>query len=218
MSKYEKQRERMVKYQVEGRGVHSDVVLAAMRKVPREQFIPEYERAYAYNDGPLPIGEGQTISQPFVVAFMIEALKLDGGEKVLEIGTGSGYAAAVLAEVAGDVYTIERLPDLAERSTQLLAQLGYDNVHVRCGDGTLGWPEQAPFGGIVVTAGGPDVPVSLREQLAVGASLVIPVGDTKSYQELRRVTRVAEDDYESETLTAVRFVPLVGEQGWPTEY
>ncbi len=208
----------MVVEQLAARGIRSDAVLEAMRTVPRERFVPEYERSYAYDDGPLPIGEGQTISQPFVVAFMIEALQLDGNETVLEIGTGSGYAAAVLAQVAAEVYTIERIEELAGRAQAVLAELGYDNVHVRHGDGTLGWPEEAPFGGIIVTAGGPVVPESLRQQLRIGASLVIPIGDTQHYQELVRVTRVADDDYESETLTAVRFVPLVGEQGWPTGY
>jgi protein-L-isoaspartate(D-aspartate) O-methyltransferase len=158
MPDYSELRERMVANQVEARGVRSKKVLDAMRKVPREQFLPEGLKEFAYEDSPLPIEAGQTISQPYIVAFMIEGLVLHGGEKVLEIGAGSGYAAAVLAEIAGEVYTIERLGSLAERATAALAAAGYDNVHVLHADGTLGWSEHAPFDGIVVTAGGPEVP------------------------------------------------------------
>ncbi len=215
MTDYAKQRKRMVKRQIAARGLSSEPLLDAMGKVPRERFVPEFEAAFAYDDGPLPIGSGQTISQPFIVAFMIDALQLEGGEKVLEIGTGSGYAAAVLAEIAGEVYTIERIGELATRAISLLESLGYDNVHVRLDDGTLGWPEEAPFDGIVVTAGGPEIPHALKSQLRIGGRLVIPVGDSTTFQKLIRVTRTSEEDYESETLTSVRFVPLVGEQGWP---
>ncbi len=218
MSDYSKLRERMVKRQIAGRGVRSKPVLDAMRKVPRERFLPRGHGVFAYDDSPLPIGEGQTISQPYVVAFMAEGLGLEGGEKVLEIGTGSGYAAAVLAEIAAEVYTIERIEGLASMAKSNLEALGYDNVHVRCGDGTLGWPEEAPFDGIVVAAGGPDVPDALKHQLKTGGRLVIPVGRSKAYQELVRVTRVADDEYQTENLLPVRFVPLVGEEGWSSEY
>jgi protein-L-isoaspartate(D-aspartate) O-methyltransferase len=204
----------MVKRQIAGRGVRSQKVLEAMRKVPRERFLPQGQGVWAYDDAPLPIGDGQTISQPYIVAYMTEALALEGGEKVLEIGTGSGYAAAVLAEIAADVYTIERIEALATMASTVLDDLDYTNVHVRHGDGTLGWPEHAPFDGIVVTAGGPDVPDTLRHQLKVGGRLVIPVGKTTWYQELVRVTRVGEDEFRTEDLVPVRFVPLIGEEGW----
>ena len=214
MTDYSRLREQMVQRQIARRGVRSENVLNAMRKVPRERFLPGEQQALAYDDAPLPIGRGQTISQPFIVAYMTEALALDGGEKVLEIGTGSGYAAAVLAEIAADVYTIERIEGLAIMSRKVLADLGYQNVHVRQGDGTLGWPEQAPFDGIVVTAGGPDVPESLKHQLKIGGRLVIPVGTSTWYQELVRVTRVSADEFDTENLVPVRFVPLIGEEGW----
>jgi protein-L-isoaspartate(D-aspartate) O-methyltransferase len=208
------ERDRMVARQIEGRGVRSAAVLEAMRRVPREAFLPEHLREFAYDDNPLPIGEGQTISQPYIVAMMIEALALEGGEKVLEIGAGSGYAAAVLGEIAGEVYTIERVGALAERAREALATLGYDNVHVLHADGTLGWADAAPFDAIVVAAAGPAVPDSLKSQLKVGGRLVIPVGPRPYAQELVRVTRVSESDFATEDLADVRFVPLVGEQGW----
>ncbi len=214
MADYAKLRKDMVRRQIERRGVKSKAVLAAMRNVPRERFLPGGEGLFAYDDTPLPIGDSQTISQPYVVAFMTEALELAGGEKVLEIGTGSGYAAAVLAEIVSEVYTIERIRGLADRARAVLADLGYDNVHVRHGDGTLGWPDEAPFDGIVVTAGAPVVPQSLREQLAIGGRLVIPVGDTSYYQHVLRVTRRGDDEFETEDLLPVRFVPLIGEEGW----
>lgn len=214
MTDYPGQRERMVKRQIAGRGVRSQKVLEAMRKIPRERFLPQGQGVWAYDDAPLPIGDGQTISQPYIVAYMTEALALEGGEKVLEIGTGSGYAAAVLAEIAADVYTIERIEALATMASTVLDDLDYTNVHVRHGDGTLGWPEHAPFDGIVVTAGGPDVPDTLRHQLKIGGRLVIPVGKTTWYQELVRVTRVGEDEFRTEDLVPVRFVPLIGEEGW----
>lgn len=214
MSDYSKLRERMVKRQIAGRGVRSVKVLDAMRKVPRERFLPRGQGVLAYDDTPLPIGDGQTISQPYIVAYMAEALVLEGGEKVLEIGTGSGYAAAILAEIAADVFTIERIDGLANMASAVLDDLGYDNVHLRTGDGTLGWPEQAPFDGIVVTAGGPDVPDSLKQQLKIGGRLVIPVGGSTWYQELVRVTRISETEFETEDLVPVRFVPLIGEEGW----
>ena len=178
---------------------------------------PKGYREFAYEDSPLPIEAGQTISQPYIVAFMIEGLALRGGETVLEIGAGSGYAAAVLAEIAGQVYTIERIEELAKSAALALADSGYDNVHVLHGDGTLGWPEQAPFDGIVVAAGGPEVPDSLKQQLKIGGRMVIPVGEHQDYQELVRVTRVSETEFETEDLAAVRFVPLVGAEGWNAE-
>jgi protein-L-isoaspartate(D-aspartate) O-methyltransferase len=214
MAGYSKLREYMVRDQIARRGVISEKVLAAMRKVPRERFLPVGQADYAYDDTPLPIGDGQTISQPYIVAYMAEALTLKGGEKVLEIGTGSGYAAAILAEIAAEVYTIERIQGLAEMASTLLDKLGYSNVHVRHGDGTLGWPEQAPFDGIVVTAGGPDVPETLKQQLKIGGRLVIPVGTSTWYQELVRVIRVEEAEYVTENLVPVRFVPLIGAEGW----
>lgn len=204
----------MVANQVAARGVRCEKVLDAMRKVPREQFLPEGLKEFAYEDSPLPIKAGQTISQPYIVAFMIEGLVLQGGEKVLEIGAGSGYAAAVLAEIASEVYTIERIEELAESAKAALAAAGYENVHVLHADGTLGWSEHAPFDGIIVTAGGPEVPESLKQQLKIGGHLVIPVGKDREFQELKRVSRTSENEFETETLAAVRFVPLVGAEGW----
>ena len=207
-------RRRMVEQQIEARGVSSPEVLAAMAKVRRERYVPSNLGEFAYEDTALPIEKEQTISQPFIVAFMVEALQLRGGERVLEIGTGSGYAAAVLAEIAGEVWTIERIQRLARTAAERLQNDGYDNVHVRCGDGTRGWPEAAPFDAIVVAAGGPTVPPSLRRQLAIGGRLVLPVGEVIGLQKLVRVTRVGSDDYRTEELVDVRFVPLVGAEGW----
>ena len=214
MTDYSRLREQMVQRQIAGRRVRSEKVLNAMRKVPRDRFLPKGQRVWAYDDAPLPIGDGQTISQPYIVAYMTEALALDGGEKVLEIGTGSGYAAAVLAEIAADVYTIERIDGLAIMARTILDNLGYQNVHVRQGDGTLGWPEHAPFDGIVVTAGGPGVPDTLKDQLKIGGRLVMPIGKSTWYQELVRVTRITEAEFDMEYLVPVRFVPLIGEEGW----
>jgi protein-L-isoaspartate(D-aspartate) O-methyltransferase len=185
-----------------------------MRKVPRESFLSEKLREFAYEDSPLPIAGEQTISQPYIVAFMAEALMLKGGEKVLEIGAGSGYAAAVLSEIAADVYTVERLGQLADKAAAKLAELGYDNVHVLHGDGTRGWPEHAPYDAIVVAAGGPQVPESLKQQLKIGGRLVIPVGADQRSQELVRVIRISANEYLSEDIADVRFVPLIGEEGW----
>jgi len=185
-----------------------------MRSVPREAFLSHQLREFAYTDCPLPIEEGQTISQPYIVAFMTEALALQGGERVLEIGTGSGYAAAVLAEIAADVYTVERIGQLAEKAASTLADLGYDNVHVLHSDGTKGWPEHAPYDGIIVAAGGPAIPESLKAQLKIGGRLVIPVGRDPKIQELVRVTRISEHEYRREDLADVRFVPLIGDEGW----
>jgi protein-L-isoaspartate(D-aspartate) O-methyltransferase len=207
-------RDRMVVRDIEGRGVEDALVRTAMRKVPREAFVPKELREFAYDDSPLPIGSEQTISQPYIVAFMIEVLQLKGGERVLEIGTGSGYAAAVLAHIAGAVHTVERLKPLAEQAKKTLAVLGYANVHIRQGDGTLGWPEYAPYDGIVVAAGGPQVPEALKQQLAIDGRLVIPVGANEDAQRLVRVVRLSEAEFSSEEICNVRFVPLIGAQGW----
>ncbi len=212
-----KLREQMVARQIANRGVKSKLVLAAMRKVPRERFLPRGQEAFAYEDSPLPIGKGQTISQPYIVAYMAEGLELSGGEKVLEIGAGSGYAAAVLAEMGCRVYTIERLGELAKQAAAVLEELGYDNVKVRHGDGTMGWPEEAPFDGIVVAAAAPEVPEALKQQLKIGGRLVLPVGKGVGFQMLERITRLSETEFATEDLTAVRFVPLIGEQGWGSE-
>ena len=208
----DKIRERFVSEQVEARGVRDPLVLAAMRKVPRERFVPEHLRGEAYADSPLPIGAGQTISQPYIVAFMIEALALRGGEKVLEIGAGSGYAAAVLAEIAAEVYTIELVPELAATAERTLVELGYRNVHVRAGDGYRGWPERAPFEKIIVTAAPEEVPPALVEQLAVGGTMVVPVGPKDGYQVLRIVTRTPTG-VSTERGFGVRFVPMVKPKG-----
>jgi len=213
---FSQQRERLVEQELRGQGIENSRVLDAMRTVPREKFVPDDMQDLAYRNAPLPIEEGQTISQPLIVALMAEALRLTGNEKVLEIGTGSGYAAAVLAELAADVYTVERFGRLAETAEQRLAGLGYHNVHVLHGDGTLGWPENAPYDAIVVAAGGPDVPATLTQQLVPGGRLVMPVGNQKHLQTLIQVTRVDEDEFETANLGNVRFVPLVGQAGWAT--
>jgi protein-L-isoaspartate(D-aspartate) O-methyltransferase len=200
-------RERMVREQIEARGVRDPATLAAMRKVPRHELVPEAVRLAAYEDHPLPIGLGQTISQPYIVAFMTEALGLRGGETVLEVGTGSGYQAAVLAEIAARVYTIEIVAPLAERARADLARLGYTNVHVRAGDGYLGWPEAAPFDAIIVTAAAPRIPEPLKAQLKDGGRLVIPVGE--EYQSLVVLTRTGST-FAERTVLPVRFVPMTG--------
>jgi len=214
MIDFSRRRQQMVDRQIEARGVRSHKVLAAMRRVPRERFLSENEREFAYQDSPLPIEAKQTISQPYIVALMTEGLALEGGEKVLEIGTGSGYAAAVLAEIAADVYTIERIEELATQAASTLAELNYRNVEVINADGTLGLPEHAPFDAIIVTASGPGVPETLKNQLKIGGRMVIPIGSYQGVQELVRVTRLSRSDYKQEDLADVRFVPLVGAEGW----
>jgi len=209
-------RRRMVDEQVVARGVKDARVLAAMLKVPRHLFVPEALGAQAYSDFPLPIGERQTISQPYMVAVMSEALQLKGDEKVLEIGTGSGYQSAVLALLARQVFSLERIPALARQARRTLDACGFARVYVRVSDGTLGWEEEAPFDGIIVTAGAPAIPPSYRQQLAVGGRLVIPVGDRLS-QILVRVTRLGEREFREERLFGCRFVPLVGDHGWREE-
>src|ERR1700687_3551040 len=207
-------RAEMVQRNIAARGVRDELVLGAMRKVPRELFLPNSLREFAYEDSPLPIGGEQTISQPYIVAFMTEALMLRGGQKVLEIGAGSGYAAAVLSEIAAKVYTVERLGRLADKAAATLADLGYDNVCVLHGDGTRGWPEHAPYDAIVVAAGAPQGPEALKQQLQVGGRLVIPVGADQRAQELVRVVRISTNQYRSEDIAGVRFVPLIGDEGW----
>jgi protein-L-isoaspartate(D-aspartate) O-methyltransferase len=209
-----KLRDEMVRYQLAARGIRQPGVLRAMGEVPREAFVPGDLAHLAYADMPLPIGQEQTISQPYIVALMTEALELTPEARVLEIGTGSGYAAAVLSRIAAEVYTVERHEALARQALDRYLRLGYDNIHVLHGDGTLGWPEHAPYDGIVVTAGGPQVPEPLLSQLDIGGHLVIPVGSTLLTQDLVRVTRTVEDKYHRESLGGVRFVPLVGEAGW----
>lgn len=211
------QRRSMVEHHIARRGVRSKSVLRAMGAVRREEFLPPDLYEFAYEDSPLPIAGGQTISQPYIVAFMMEALLLEGGEKVLEIGTGSGYAAAILAEIAKDVYSVERIGQLAEKAAAKLAEQGYHNVHVLHGDGTRGWPAHAPYDAIVVAAGGPKVPETLKMQLKIGGRLVIPIGSTTRAQELVRVTRISETEFRREDLADVRFVPLLGKEGWEAE-
>ena len=210
-------RERMVAEQILARGVRDKRVLDAMSRVSREAFVPENVRNLAYEDRPLPIAAGQTISQPYIVAYMIEALVLKGGEKVLEIGAGSGYAAAVLAEIAGEVYTIERIDQLAEKAASNLIDEGYENVHILHADGTIGWRDESPFDAILVSAGAPEIPLALKQQLAIGGRMVIPVGADSKAQELIRITRVDENGYDREDLADVRFVPLIGKEGWELE-
>ncbi|MGH9146203.1 MAG: protein-L-isoaspartate(D-aspartate) O-methyltransferase [Vicinamibacterales bacterium] len=200
------ERQTMVDDQIRGRGITDQRVLAAMRSVPREHFVPETVTTQAYADHPLPIGYGQTISQPYIVAYMSEALQVTRSSKVLEIGTGSGYQAAVLGELAGDVYSIEIVPELADRARQTLDVLGYKNIHVRTGDGYRGWPEQAPFDRIMVTAAPDHVPQPLVDQLATGGRLVIPVG--RAEQDLLLITRAPAGVVQQRTIP-VRFVPLV---------
>jgi len=202
----------MVESQLKRRGIKDPLIIEAMGRVPRHEFVPGTQIGSAYYDGPLPIGSGQTISQPYMVAIMTQAMGLRGGERVLEVGTGSGYQAAVLAEIAGEVYTIERHGELAESAGKRLLELGYDNVHVSVGDGTLGLPEKALFDGIIVTAGAPHVPENLKDQLGEGGRLVIPVGG-RYLQSLLRITRKG-DDFQQEDLLGCVFVPLIGEDGW----
>ena len=216
MIDYKAARNQMVDRQILARGVSDPKVLSAMREVPREEFIPPNQRGVAYADMPLPIGEGQTISQPYIVAYMIEMLGLRADDTVLEIGTGSAYAAAVLSRVAAEVFTVERVVSLAQKASETLASLGYDNVHVLQADGTLGWPEHAPFDAIVVSAGGPCVPESLKSQLRVGGRMVIPVG-SDDHQRLFQITRDSETNFTTKVVADVRFVRLIGDEGWEAD-
>lgn len=200
------QRMSMVDSQIQARGVADARVLEAMRQVPRHLFVPDDVRGYAYADEPLPIGEGQTISQPYIVAYMTEALSLKGGEKILEVGTGSGYQTAILAKIAREVYTVEVVGSLARRAEEILRRLDYQNIRFKVGDGTFGWPENAPFDAIMVTAAPPSVPKQLQEQLAPSGRMIIPVG--QGFQELVLVSR-RKKDFKKKRLLPVRFVPLI---------
>jgi protein-L-isoaspartate(D-aspartate) O-methyltransferase len=205
----------MVETSIAARGMRSQRVLNAMRAAHARRFSRDHLHEFAYEDAPLPISAGQTISQPYIVALMVEALLLEGGERVLEIGAGSGYAAAVLAEIAAEVYTVERIGQLAEKAAAVLADLGYANVHVLHGDGARGWPEHAPYDAIIVAAGGPKVPDSLKAQLKVGGRLMIPIGPDPRTQELGACHANPDHEYRPEDLADVRFVPLLGEEAWP---
>jgi len=205
-------RQRMVDRQICARGIRAPAVVAAFRKVPRHELIPADRQSEAYDDHPVSIGKGQTISQPYMVALMTEELGIEEGHRVLEIGTGSGYQTAILAEIAREVYTVERVAELSESAQEVLMGLGYANVHFLIGDGTLGWPEHGPYDRIIVTAGGPRIPPSLVDQLAVGGRLVIPVGDT-FHQSLTIVTKTEKGTHEKHGCGCV-FVKLIGEEGW----
>jgi len=207
-------REEMVARQIAGRGIAGRHLLAAMRTVPREAFVPAGLAAYAYDDSPLPIEAGQTISQPYIVALMIEAAGVAPGGKVLEIGAGSGYAAAVMGRIAGEVVAIERHAELARLAADRMARLGYANVRILEGDGSAGWPDEAPYRAILAAASGSHVPKALTRQLSVGGVLVMPVGEPGSIQTLVKVTRLDEQNFERQDLGAVRFVPLIGAEGW----
>lgn len=203
---FHKQREKMVESQIKGRGVKNEKVLEAMRKIPRHEFVSQDMKSYAYNDEPLPIGEGQTISQPYIVAYMTEVLQLKGGEKVLEVGTGSGYQAAVLAEIAQQVYTIEITSSLSLKAQETLKKLGYKNIYFKVGDGSEGWKEHAPYDAIMVTAAPGKVPQSLKQQMKISGRMIIPVGAT--FQELILIIR-EKKKYKKKKLLPVRFVPLI---------
>lgn len=211
------QRDMLIWSELRNSGIRDERVLHAMAQVPREEFVPKKLRDFAYLNRPLPIGCEQTISQPLIVALMTEALTLSPTDRVLEIGTGSGYAAAVLSKLTRDVFTVERIADLADAAAQRLQQLGYDNVHVRTANGTLGWPEKGPFDAIVVTAGAPHAPPALLEQLTIGGRMVIPIGECPESQRLIRMVRRGQADFHQEDLGGVLFVPLIGAAGWPEE-
>jgi protein-L-isoaspartate(D-aspartate) O-methyltransferase len=204
----------MVSDQLRRRDIIDPHVLAAFGSVERERFVPSELDPNAYDDAPLPIGNGQTISQPYVVAMMVQSLQLRGHERVLEIGTGSGYAAAILGSLVREVETVERIEELALAAAARLAQLGFTNVHVHCADGTRGWPLAAPYEAIAVSAGAPKPPQSLLDQLEIGGRLVVPHGDPE-HQQLVRITRRDRDRFDQEDLGEVRFVPLLGAEGWP---
>ena len=206
-------RDRMVAGQLRARGITDLRVLTAMGRVPRHRFVEEALAARAYGDYPLPIGEKQTISQPYMVALMTQALELTGGERVLEVGTGSGYQTAILAEVAGKVYSVERIRALADRARAILEELGYYNVLIRVGDGTIGWREEAPFDAVLVTAAAPEVPAPLVEQVKPGGRLVIPVGGSTA-QVLKCLVKEPDGAVRESELVGCVFVKLVGEQGW----
>ena len=210
--RFEEERSRMVETQLLPRGIKDESVLLAMKKVPRHRFVPADLMEFAYEDRPLPIGEGQTISQPYMVALMTQSLELKGDESVLEIGSGSGYQAAILAELARQVYTIERIEELCNRCSEILKTLGYVNVNLKTGDGSEGWPEFAPYDGIMVTAGSPEIPEVLAEQVNEGGRFVIPVGGYYS-QELA-VVHKTHGNLERKNVCGCVFVPLIGKYGW----
>lgn len=214
MSDFADLRGRMVRRQIEGRGIFDPLILDAFREVPREEFVDEGQRKWAYDDHPLPIEAGQTISQPYIVALMIQAAQVEPGDKVLEVGTGSGYAAAVMSRIAREVVGIERQHDLVEVARERLHRLGYDNVRIVEGDGTRGWPDEAPFDAILAAASGSHVPQPLLDQLSAGGRLVMPVGEPGWVQELVKVTKRLDGTTEQQNLGGVRFVPLIGEEGW----
>jgi len=211
--RYRELRRRMVEKQIQKRGVRDPKILHAFLNVPRHLFIEEALRDRAYGDYPLPIGDGQTISQPYTVAVMTDALKLEGDEKVLEVGSGSGYQSAVLLEIVPQVFAVERISSIARKAQKRLESMGYTGFVMRSGDGTKGWAEFAPYDAILVAAASPSVPRSLKAQLTVGGRLVIPVGD-RYVQDMIRVTRLAEEKYEEENLGSFRFVGLIGAEGW----
>ena len=213
---YSVARRRMVEQQIKAHGVKDQLVIDVMLEVPRHLFVEHGLQDQAYSDFPLPIGHNQTISQPYMVAFMTEALQLTGGERVLEIGTGSGYQAAVLSKIARYVYTVERVADLARTARKALDSFGAYNVHMRVNDGTCGWEDQAPFDAIITTAGAPSVPDALKQQLEIGGRLVIPVG-TLGQQTLCCITRISAEKFEEKQLIDCRFVPLIGKHGWQNE-
>jgi len=209
---FEEAREWMVSAQIARRGVNAPQVLDAMRSIPRHRFVPDESQAYAYDDTPIPIGQGQTISQPYIVALMTQLLQLQGDEVVLEIGTGSGYQAAVLASIAKTVHTVEMLPELFERASRILGELGYSNILLHGGDGSQGWPKASPYQGILVTAAAPKPPQALLDQLADGGRLVIPVGSRGS--QVLQVWEKVKGGFSHEDILPVTFVPLRGKSGW----
>ncbi len=209
-------RRQMVERQIKGRGIKDPLVINAMLQIPRHLFVEEALQGQAYSDFPLPIGEKQTISQPYMVAIMTESLLLKGGERVLEIGTGSGYQAAILGKIVSRVFTVERIASLARRARRIIDRIGLNNVNIKVTDGTFGWEEEAPFDGIIVTAGAPSIPQKYLEQLAVGGRLIIPVGDHGA-QVLKRVIRLESGEFSEESLLDCRFVPLLGKYGWQNE-
>lgn len=214
MDDFSRLRARMVERQIAGRGIRDRHVLDAMSTVPREAFVETALGERAYDDTPLPIEAGQTISQPYMVALMIEAAGIRPGDRALEIGAGSGYAAAVMAQIAAEVFAIERHAELAHLASERMRRLGYDNVVILHADGSSGWPEEAPFDAILVAASGPHVPDVLKHQLAIGGRLVMPVGEPQGVQSLMKVVRTNAKDFTRENLGAVRFVPLLGAHGW----
>lgn len=211
---FAKKREKMVKKQLKSRGIDDENVIRAFKEVPREKFVPDHLKEYSYQDGPLPIGDNQTISQPYIVAEMVQALQLTREDVVLEIGTGSGYEAAILSKIAEHVYSVERIQSLADKAKMILDELNYQNITIEIGDGSLGWPvEDKVFAGIIVSASAPKIPESYKNQLKIGGNLVIPVG-SKASQTLYKVKKNSIENLEKINLGYVRFVPLIGEQAW----